>query len=135
MEDAFAALLVRGGRFGSMEQLRSWLYKTTRNKAVDYLRRHSREVPLSDVEQVLEASDMQTDVRRREQREAVYKCMQQLPLQYREVVQLHYLDGFQISDVCKVLGKTRKQVYNMLARGKIALKELLVQEGITDEEL
>ena len=135
MEDAFAALLVRGGRFGSMEQLRAWLYKTTRNKAVDYLRRHSREVPLSDVEQVLETADAQTDVLRREQREGVFRCMQQLPLQYREVVQLYYLDSFQIAEVCKVLGKTRKQVYNMLARAKIALKELLIQEGITYEEL
>ena len=53
MEDAFAALLVKGGKFHNMEQIRAWLYKTVRNRAVDYLRRHKREVPLCDVENVL----------------------------------------------------------------------------------
>lgn len=45
MEDAIAALLVKGGAFRSEEHLRGWLYRTTRNKSIDYLRRHKREVP------------------------------------------------------------------------------------------
>lgn len=53
IEDAFAAMFVKGSRFASDEHLRGWLYRTVRNKSVDYLRRHRREVPLCDVENVL----------------------------------------------------------------------------------
>ncbi len=135
MEDAFAALLVKGGGFDSLEQVRSWLYKTTRNKAVDYLRRHSREVPLEDVENILSTSDTEENLLLRERNEKIYICLQRLPVQYREALQLYYLDGFAAERLCLIMRKSKKQVYNLLFRGKAVLKELLIQEGISDEDL
>ena len=58
-----------------------------------------------------------------------------LPEQYREVLQLAYFDGFSPSEISGVMRKTSKQVYNLLARAKTALKELLEKEGITHEDL
>ena len=134
MEDAFAALLVGRRHFHSQEQIRSWLYKTTHNKAVDYLRRHKREVPLEDVENILFSSDPAAITALRERNRAIYVCMQRLPQQYREVLILTYFDSFSVAEICTILRKSKKQVYNLLARARIALKELLIQEGITHEE-
>ena len=135
MEDAFAVLLAKGGHFHSQQQLRAWLYRTTHNKAVDYLRRHKREVPLSDVENVLSAAGPEPHTALRERNRTIYVCMQRLPLQYREVLQLTYFDDFCIADVCAVMHKSQKQVYNLLARAKVALKELLIEEGISHEDI
>jgi RNA polymerase sigma-70 factor (ECF subfamily) len=135
MEDAFAALLIKKHHFSSPQQLRTWLYKTTHNKAVDYLRSHKREVPLEDVENVLASADPASHVALQERNRTIYLCMQRLPQQYREVLILTYFESFSITDVCAVMRKSKKQVYNLLARAKIALKELLIQEGITHEEL
>ena len=135
MEDAFAALLAGKRRFQSPEQLRAWLYKTTHNKSVDYLRRHKRQVPLEDVENVLCSPDPASAVALRERNKIVYICMQRLPQQYREVLILTYFDNFSVAEVCAVLRRSKKQVYNLLARAKIALKELLLKEGLTHEEL
>ena len=135
MEDAFAAMLVKGGKFHTPQQLRAWLFKTTHNKAVDYLRHHKREVPLCDVENVLHSSDLETDLIYRQRNDTIYVCMQRLPVQYRQVLVLTYFDEFEISQLCTILGKTKKQIYNLLARAKASLKELLMEEGITHEEL
>lgn len=135
MEDAFAALFAGRRHFRSPQQLRAWLYKTTHNKAVDYLRRHKREVPLSDVENVLSSAGPETHIALLERNRTVYVCMQRLPMQYREVLQLTYFEDFCIADVCAVMHKTPKQVYNLLARAKVALKELLIEEGISHENL
>ncbi len=136
MEDAFAALLAKGGgSFRTPQQLRAWLYRTTHNKAVDYLRRHKREVPLSDVENVLSSAGPESSTVLQERNRTIYVCMQRLPLQYREVLQLTYFEDFCIADVCAVMHKSQKQVYNLLARAKVALKELLIQEGISHEDL
>ncbi len=134
MEDAFAALLVKKLRFHSPQQLRAWLYKTTHHKAVDYLRRHSREVPLSDVENVLHSQDTAAHAALRERNRTIYMCMQRLPVQYREVLLLTYFEDFDIPQLCAIMGKSKKQIYNLLARAKVALKELLIQEGISNEE-
>ena len=134
MEDAFATLLVKGTAFRTPQQLRAWLYKVTRNNAVDYLRRHKRETPLCDVENVLCSSDPESDLILRQRNQSIYVCMQRLPVQYRQVLGLTYFDGFALSQVCSIMGKSKKQVYNLLNRAKVALKELLIQEGITHEE-
>lgn len=135
MEDALAILILKGGRFKNEHQLRAWLYKTTRSRAVDYLRRHAHETPLSDVEAVLECCDLEETLVMRERNRMLYLCVRELPVQYRQVLQLHYLDGFDIGMICRILGKTKKQVYNLLSRAKSDLKEKLIQEGISYEDI
>ncbi len=135
MEDAFAALLLKGGGFHTPEQLRCWLYRTTRNKAIDYLRRHKREVPLEDMQEVLQTWDTEQDVLLRQRNQRLYGCMQKLPQQYRDVLQLSYFEGFSVEQICTIQRKSAKQVYNLLARAKTSLKQLLMEEGITHEDL
>ena len=135
MEDTFALLYVKGGNFPTDAHLRSWLYKAAHGKAVDYLRRNKREVPLEDVEQVLGAGSPEEDAIRSQRNRQLYICLQKLPQQYREVLQLHYFDGFSPTQVAAIIGADIKQVYNRLSRGRIALKELLIKEGITYEDI
>jgi len=51
------------------------------------------------------------------------------------VLQLSFFDGFSIQQICVITRKTSKQVYNLLARAKVALKQLLEKEGITHEDI
>ncbi len=133
--DAIATVLLGKKRFADEPRFRAYLYKTAHSRAIDYLRRHRREVPLSDVENVLQSGDIGTDTQRKMRNETVYVCMQALPEQYREVLQLMYFENFSAEDAGKILGKNRKQIYNLHARAKTTLKELLEKEGISREEL
>lgn len=135
MEDALALLILKGGKFKSEHQLRGWLYKTTRSRAVDYLRRHANETPLSEVEAMLACCDLEKTIAVRERRRVLYLCMQELPVQYRQVLQLYYFEGFEIEMICRILSKTKKQVYNLLSRAKADLKEKLIREGISHEDI
>ncbi len=134
MEEAYAALLVKNPTFYALEQARSWLYKCVHGKAVDHVRKHWREVPLCDVENVLTASDMEQSFAKKESNRQVYRCMERLPGQYRQVLVLSYFDGFSVSEICRILGKSAKQVYNLQSRAKAALKDILIKEGFSYEE-
>lgn len=134
MEDTIVALIMKRKRLDSGDDLHGYLYKIARNKSIDYLRRHSRDVPLEDVQNVLSGGDVETDHFRRARNEQVYICMQALPEQYREVLHLCYFEGFSLPQVAKVLRRSMKQVYNLHTRAKNALKELLIKEGISYEE-
>lgn len=134
MEDTIVALILKRLRLTSGDALHGYLYKTARNKAIDYLRKH-RCVPLEDVEAVLTVGDAESDVFRRARSQAIYRSMQMLPEQYREVLHLTYFEGFTPAEVSRILRKTPKQVYNLLTRSKNALRDILTKEGITHEEL
>ena len=53
VSDSFATLFMKAKSFSEDDQLRAFLYKIVRNRSVDYLRRHRRELPLEDVEGAL----------------------------------------------------------------------------------
>lgn len=135
MEDAFAALLIKRRHFSDCENFRAYLYKIVRNKSVDYLREHKRHVPLSDLENVLSAETTEEKLFKRERNVVLYRCLQQLPSQYGEVLYLTYIEDYKISDVCTIVRKSTRQVYNLLARAKTALKEALEKEGVVYENI
>ena len=92
--DTFALLYMKGKRFASENQLKSYLYKVAHSRCVDYLRKHKKEVPLEDVENIPVFQDVQADYLRRDRNEKLYVCMQKLPDQYRELLQLTYFPVF-----------------------------------------
>ena len=135
MEDTFALLLVKGGNFADEAAIRAWLYKVAHNNAILYLRRHKKEVPLQDVEQVLHGGDLEADLLRQERNKVLYLCLQKLPSAYRQALQLRYLDGFTPSQISHITGQSTKQVYNLLQRGRVTLRQFLTEEGISCEDI
>ena len=116
-------------------QMRPYLYRIVHNKAMDYLRHYRHLVALEDVENVLGAGDLEQDAILQQRNQTIYRCLQYLPEQYRQVLQLAYFDGFEVKDICRILRKNAKQVYNLLQRAKVALKTLLEKEGISHEDI
>ena len=133
--ESIAILLTTYKKFRDDGHMRAYLYGIARHKAMDYLRLHRYMVPLEDVENVLGFGDLESDTLKKERNEAIYRAMQTLPQQYRQVLQLQYFDGFEPQQVAQILKKSAKQTYNLLARAKVALKELLEKEGITHADI
>ncbi len=130
MEDAFAALWLKRGRLSHGQNLRAYLYKTVRNKCLDYLRWHKKRVPLSDYENTLSGSSIEEDILQNQRKQALYKGIQALPKEYGEALYLTYIAGYTVDETGAILKKTKKQVYNLLSRGKVALKKQLEKEGL-----
>lgn len=135
MEDTVVSLIMKHKHLSDGDKLHGYLYKIARNKAIDYLRRQRRHVPLEDVQNVLTAADVETEHSWRARNETLYVCMQALPEQYREVLHLTYFEGFSLSETAAIMHKSSKQIYNLHARAKSTLKELLIKEGIDHEDI
>lgn len=130
MEDAFAVLLVKRKKFAENAPFKAYLFRIARNRCIDWLRAKNRtERPLDDYENTLKCEDPEGEIAERERNERLYACMQKLPPQYRDVLHLVYLDGFTQEETRKILGKNRKQLYNLLERAKRSLKLILEKEG------
>lgn len=133
--DAFATLIFKRKRFSPRASFKTYLYKIARNKCLDYLRYHKRFVPLDDLSNVLASNDGADNVEARERATILYRCMQGLNPQYRYVLTLTYIEDFSAEQTAKIMGKNIKQVYNLLARAKTSLKQLLIDEGINYEDI
>jgi len=129
MEETIVALIVKPRFFPNDAAFHAWLYRVARNKCLDFLRlkRHD-DVPLADVEQVLSFQG-ETQLLERLEREQLYKALQKLPADYRNVLYLSYFEGFTVAEIAKIMRKTKKQIYNLSERAKKTLKRLMIKEG------
>lgn len=134
MEESFAALIVRRKSFTDGAKLKAYLFKIARNKCMDALRTRKRYAPLHEESCETLFGDAEQDVLNIERNKKLYGALQQLPKTYRETLDLVYLEGFSVAETAAILHKNRKQIYNLLARSKRTLKEILEKEGLHNEK-
>ena len=135
MEDAIVARIMKRKQLENEAVFRSYLFKITQNMAIDYLRKWRKTVPLEDVQNILMTEDLEEGYSRRARNERIFIQIQSLPEQYRQILHLTYYEDFSLEQAGKIMGKSMKQVYNLHARAKEALKQRLIKEGLTYEEL
>lgn len=112
--------------FESEEHEKAWFIRVTINACKDLLRSffRSRTVPL---DQVLEQPD-DCPVERRDVLEAVLA----LEPKYRQVVYLHYYEGYTAPQIGAILGRNVNTVCTLLTRARRMLKQTLGEDE--DEE-
>ena len=129
--DTFVEILVHPGRFRFKSSFKTYIYSVARHKAVDFLRK-KRTVPDSGKE-IWDESAIDSFYRREDAR-TVRECMDRLNGDYRTVLHLVYFEEVDGDGAAKIMGKSKKQLANLLYRAKQALKTELEKEGFCYED-
>ena len=122
-EDIFQTVFLKyvtgSTEFESEEHEKAWFIRVTINACKDLLRSffRSRTVSLDDL---LEQPD-QVPEDHREVLEAVLA----LPDKYRDVVYLHYYEGYTAPEIGTILHKNPNTVYTLLTRARDELRKML----------
>lgn len=105
--------------FENTEHEKAWFIRVTINACRDLLRSffRSRTVPLD----VLADQEAPSFADNREVLDAVLS----LPAKYRDVVYLHYYEGYTAPQIGEILGKKTNTVYTLLTRAREQLRRLL----------
>ena len=69
---------------------------------------------------------------RHKSRRRLFFSLDELKPDYREALYLTYFEGMSYQQAAEVMGKSEKQITNMVYRGKARLRGLLEREGITN---
>ena len=130
-EDIFQTVFLKYAlstmRFDSQEHEKAWLIRVTLNACKDLLKSFFRSRTVS-LEELLDQPAPEAE----EKRTWVLEAVLSLPRQYRDVIYLHYYEGYTAAEIGGILKKNVNTVYTLLARARQQLKELLGGDG--DEE-
>ncbi|MCI9337820.1 MAG: RNA polymerase sigma factor [Lachnospiraceae bacterium] len=138
MEETFVKLATRKPKFKGRSSFRTWLYAIGRNVAMDYLRHSARLFlrPAEELEQLAgEEESLEKSYLRTERRVLLYRALDRLKADYRQVLYLVYLEGFDNAEAAAVMHRSRRQIENLVYRAKQSLKSELEKEGFVYEEL
>ena len=106
-----------------LRQGAAWLLRVTINACKDYLKSFFRRNVVSL--EGLKEMEAQMPGQHREVLEAVLS----LPGKYKDVIYLHYYEGYSAAEIGRILGKKENTVYSLLSRGRGILKEKLGGDG------
>lgn len=128
VQEVFLAAFKGLKRFRGNAQLSTWLTRITINKCHSYRRRNWRwwrRLEMTD--DLIEPRGSDAAVLDRERFEQIREAIQRLPMKYREVVVLTYLEGMSGEAVAETLGIRRGTVDVRLHRARERLKVSLGQ--------
>ena len=133
MLDSFAVAISGTAGFLGKSSFKTWLFAIGRNLAMREIRkRHISTVPLND--EVLGSYEGNlTEYFRSEDKAALYRALEMINRDYREVLYLMYFEDMSIEEIASVMKKNKKQVYNLIQRGKDSLKSTLERMGFKYE--
>ena len=136
VSDTIVKLLIKKPLLRNEDALKIYLYKTAKHFAIDRLRKQRREKQYLEDKARLTKADIDyidEQIGNTEEKWQLTAALRSLTPQYRQVLQLSFFEELPISQICKILGKNKKQVYNLLARAKTALAEIIQKEDTRDE--
>ncbi|MBQ6623105.1 MAG: sigma-70 family RNA polymerase sigma factor [Mogibacterium sp.] len=138
MMDTYAVVASGTSAFSGRSSFKTWLFGIARNQAKMFLRKKkgfflSMEEMLekSHYEQIADSyhDTPELELLRQEQNNELYMALETLPASYRQVLYLTYFEEMDADEAAHVMGKTKKQIYNLTERGRKALKEALERMG------
>ena len=105
--------------FESAEHEKAWIIRVAVNSCKDLLKSFFRSRTVS-MEDIVSLPAVQT-----EEYNNVLETVLGLPQKYKDVVYLHYYEGYSAVEIGKILGKNVNTVYTLLARARKMLQERL----------
>lgn len=114
MQDTFLALLDKR-IFLSEEHIKHWLIRVVINKSKNYLKSAARKtVPLDETNLLFTPQERETITE-----------LDQLGDLDRNIIYLHYYEGYSLKEVSKILKITQNTVYIRVTRARQKLKNLI----------
>ena len=118
-QTVFLKYALRERGFENAEHEKAWFIRVTVNACKDLLKSffHSRTVSLDELPDYL--AELSPE------RQTVMEAVWALPRAYREVIYLHYYEGYTAPEIAGILKKNPNTVYTHLARARAMLRENL----------
>ncbi len=130
--DCFVEILIHRKRFLGNSDFRTYLYSIARHKAIDYIRKDAKKkiVNPEDIFELSDDADVEEEFIADEKKRVLHRAIEKLSEDYRAAVYLIFFEELSYEQAAKVLGKSKKQIDNLIYRAKNALKKILTEEGL-----
>ncbi len=127
--DCFVDLLIHKKRFLGNSDFRTYLYSIGRHKAIDYIRKDAKKkiIAPEEISELSDGSDVEEEFIADEKKRILHQAIGKLGEDYRAAVYLIFFEELSYEAAAKVLGKSKKQIDNLIYRAKGALKKILTE--------
>lgn len=122
VQDTFIRFLQKAPRFEDDEHQKAWLITVAANRCRDLLRARKRQGQIDP--------GLVQEVRSEVPDSGILEALMTLPEKFRLVLVLHYVEGYRVEEIARIVGKTPSAVKMRLQKGRRLLKEAYQKEDL-----
>ncbi len=124
-QNVFLKYVLASDAFENAEHEKAWIIKVTVNACKDLLKSFFRAQTVS-IQEFMELPETIND-----EHKEVLEAVLSLPEKYKDVIYLHYYEGYSAVDISKILGKNVNTIYTLMARAR---KMLCIELGGSEDD-
>lgn len=130
-DDTLLKLYVDKPVYNHKASFKTWLYTIGRNTALNHIRRQKRHkhAPIEEMSHYSDNIDIEAEYIQGERNIIIHQCIKALKNDYAQVLFLAYFEELSNADIARVMGKSARQVTQLIYRAKQALKCELERRG------
>ncbi len=130
-QDVFVKVIDKIDTFHFDSKLSTWIATIAYRAAVNFAKK--KKIDQVDLEEVVFKVGEDFDMTEKEDTtKFIHALVDQLPINYKTVLSLFYLDGFTYPEIVEVTGMPEGTVKNYIHRARIKLKKLVEQQAKTE---
>lgn len=129
IHDVFVKLYTKKDELGTIDNLKSYMFISLKNKLCDELRKrmYMSDTAIEEVN-MLAPTDVENDYAEKEQRKneffLIKRLLNQLSPRQREALTLYYIEEKKYEDICEIMNMNYQSVRNLMYRGLTKLRDL-----------
>jgi RNA polymerase sigma-70 factor (ECF subfamily) len=126
-DETFLKLYVDKPKYKSEYSFKTWLYAIGKNTALNYIKKHRKHrfEPIEDYYYLSDDIDIEAEYIQNEEKLRIHRAIRNLKKEYARVLYLVYFEDLTNSETAEVMGKSLKQISDLIYRAKNALKSEL----------
>lgn len=130
-DEAFLKLYVNKPRYNKNYSFKTWLYTIGKNAALNYLKKSKRisGKPIDDYYYISDETDLEAEYIKGEQNIILHQAVSSLKKEYAQVLYLVYFEELTNAEAAHIMGKSQKQLSDLIYRAKNSLRSELERRG------
>ena len=130
VQEVFIKVYINLNGFDTKKKFSSWIFRIAHNLAVNYLKRKKIVLNLNEDINIDDSKNIEEDFEKKELKKIIETCLNDLPINYKEVVVLYYFENLSYEEISDSLKIPPGTVAIRLSRAKRYLKNLCQKQKI-----
>jgi RNA polymerase sigma-70 factor (ECF subfamily) len=106
------------------EYIKAWLYKTAHNKAINFIKRHSKLV-FKEPKELIHLDNTEDEIRQLKIQKAVQNCLKRLKPKHALMIELQHFQKKSYKEISDITGLSIPAVESALVRARKECKNML----------
>lgn len=139
-QDFFIKIYTVLDKYNFEYKFSTWAYRICYNLVIDHIRKHQAQVDSLDDDSVSSRDMLESDnvsredgfraLARAETRDYVWRVVDQIPLKFRELILLRYIQDLKYEEIAEIMSLPVGTVKNRIFKAKEILKQEMEQDGM-----